>query len=182
MDMKVRSGVRPKPTFIINWDEPDNDLHLYGRVDLDGFDCRVEMARHDGGDVSVGFFRAQDPLPGEYTVDQYGIVELPEELARFLEDDGHLMVKDRRSTKPFVKTYRIFTALDEYRAWNEYYKSLTGREPGPEPEAPERDFADAYFIRAHFEAETADAIYAAFGLQSWANVMAGQLELVVQED
>ena len=181
MDMNVRSGTKPKPPYIINWDEPDNDLHLYGRVDLNGFDCRVEMARHDGGDVSVGFFRAQDPLPGEYTVDRHGIVDLPEELRQFLVDDGHLVVKGYRSTKPFIKTYRMFTALDEYAAWNAYYKSLTGRKPGPEPEAPERDFADAYFIRAHFEEETADDIYAAFGLQSWADVMAGQRELVVED-
>ena len=176
-DMKVRSATLPLPTFDIHWDEVDNDLHLYGRVDVDGFDCRVEMARHDGGDVSVGFFRAQDPE--EYTVDQHGIVELPPELARYI--DGHLIVKGHRSTKPFIQTYRIFTALDEYAAWRAYFDSLDGRKPGPEPQPPQREFSDAYFIRAYFDAEVADAIYAAFGLQSWAAVMAGQRELVVEE-
>ena len=173
MDLKVRTGSFPQPTFDIHWNEADSDLHMSGTAEINGVMARVAMARHREGNVTVQFYRAE--APESPTLDEKGFLSLPEEWASY--DGGHLVVKGIRSTQPINTPYQMFVSLSEQQAWANFYASLDGREPGPEPTRPEREFDYAWFLNAWFDEEAGDAIYEAFGIKSWAEVMEGQKNL-----
>lgn len=165
MELRLKTGSRPNPEWAIHW-TLTGQTHLYGWVDIDGLRCRVTLSRREvGGRIEVGL--GHDPAVGTYALKGQTML-LPIELTPYL--GAPVTVKNITTTGTLVVSEIPFVNMAEQSAWEEYYEDLQDGKDVEEPDAPKRNFVNHEVLAADFSQGDTDAIFAAFGFRSHAEL------------